>query len=105
MSFSPRLTVLVNALCIVLAAAVVLPLTTSCHAQEMEEWKLFVTPPENVRAVWFLRARHVASELELDRDAARQLGRIYFSARQEHREKIEALPKTGEGFRKFWQMV
>lgn len=104
MSFSSRLRATVKPAYIVIAAAVVLPLTSSCRAQELEDWKLFVTPPENVRTVWFLRARHVASELELDREAARELGRIYFSARREHSEKVEALPKTAEGFREFWQI-
>jgi len=105
MCFSSKLTAVVRTSCIVIAAAVVLPVViSSSHAQEMEEWKLFVTPPENVRTVWFLRARHVASELELDREASRQLMRTYGSARQEHREKVEALPKTGEGFREFWQI-
>jgi len=104
MSFPSRLSAIVKASYIVIAAAVVLPLTSSSHAQEMEEWKLFVTPPENVRTVWFLKVRHVASELELDREDARELGRIYFSAKREHSEKVEALPKTSEGFRQFWQI-
>jgi hypothetical protein len=54
--------------------------------------------------VWFLQARHVASKLELDREAARSLGSAYISARQEHLKKVEALPKTPEGLGQFWKL-
>lgn len=106
MSLSSKL---VRILCVAIAAVVVLPVAvSSSYAQEQEEeqqqWKLFTTAPENVRTVWFLQARHVASELELDREAARQLTRTYITARQEHREKVEALPQTRESMRERWQI-
>jgi len=105
MSFSPTRTGIVRVLTIVVAGAIGFAVATSpSYAQEEGEWQLFVKAPENVRTVWFLQARHVASELELDREAAGQLMRTYFSARQEHREKVEALPRTGEGFRDFWRI-
>lgn len=105
MSLSSTRTAIVRVLSIMVAGAIGFAVASSpSYAQEQEEWQLFVKPPENVRTVWFLQARHVASELELDREAARQLARTYFSARQEHREKVEALPRTGEGFREFWQI-
>ncbi len=105
MSFSPTRTGIVRVLTIVVAAAIGFGLaSSSSYAQEEEEWQLLVKAPENVRTVWFLQARHVASDLELEREAAGQLMRAYFSARQEHREKVEALPQTGEGFRDFWRI-
>ncbi len=72
--------------------------------QEQERWKLFVTPPENARTVWFIQARHIASELGLEQDGARELTRRYISARQEHLKKAEALPKEPESMRKFMEI-
>ncbi len=105
MSLSSTRTAIVRVLSIMVAGVIGFAVASSpSYAQQEEQWQLFVKPPENVRTVWFLQARHVASELELDREAARQLSRAYFSARQEHREKVEALPRTGEGFRDFWRI-
>jgi len=82
-----------------------LALTSSpSYAQQEERWKLFTTPPENAREVWFLQARHVASELELERQERGRLLRAYISARQEHVEKVKALPQTPESIRQFWQI-
>jgi len=98
-------TAIVRVSIVAIAAAIGFAVASSpSYAQEQEEWRLFVTAPENARTVWFLQARHVASELELDREASRELMRAYFSARQEHREKVEALPRTGEGLRDFWRI-
>ena len=80
--------------------------STPSYAQEQEELcQLFVTPPENVRAVWFLQARHVASELQLERQDRGKLMRTYISARQEHLDKIKALPQTAESFREFHEIT
>jgi len=107
MSSSFKLTAVLRASCIAIAAALVLSVVVpSAKAQEEEQrWKLLTTPPENVRPIWYLQTRHVASELELDREAAGQLMRTYFTARQEHREKVEALPKTQESMRQLWQIT
>lgn len=83
------------------SAAVALTLASSySYADEHERAQPLFTPPENARTVWFLRARHVASEFGLDRDAARKLTQTYISARQEHLDKVKAraLPKTFESF-------
>jgi hypothetical protein len=83
------------------SAAIALTLASSySYAEEQERVQPLLTPPENARTVWFLRARHVASELGLDRDAARKLTQTYISARQEHLDKVKAkaLPKTFESF-------
>ncbi len=105
MSLSPMRTAIVRVLSIMVAAVIGLAVaSSSSYAQQEEQLQLFVKPPEIVRTVWFLQARHVSSELELDREAAGQLMRAYFTARQEHREKVEALPQTSEGFRDFWRI-
>jgi hypothetical protein len=106
MFLSSKLKALVRASCVVIAAAVVLAVVIpSARAQEEERWKVLTTPPENVRPIWYLQTRHVASELELDREAAGQLMRTYYSARQAHLEKVEALPKTQESMRELWQIT
>ncbi len=87
-----------------LFAAVAFALAAPSHAQEDERWQLFRKPPENARAVWYIQARAVASELELDRDASRQLMRTYGSARQAHLEKVEALPQTQEAFQQVMEI-
>ncbi len=106
MPLSLRPAAFVRFFSILAALAALLPLTAFlADAQEQQQrWQLFVTPPENARAVWYLQARHVASALELDREAARNLTRTYISARQEHLTKIEALPKTQESGPQFWQL-
>jgi hypothetical protein len=95
----------VRTVCVLLAGALFLGLVSSrCYAQQEERWRLLTTPPENVRTVWLLQARHVASELELDRQASRNLMRIYTTAREEHLEKVEALPREAESMRQAWQL-
>ena len=102
MSFVSTRTGVVKVLTIVIAAAVGFGLASSrSYAQQEEQWRLFVTAPENVRTVWFLQARHAASELELERQDRGKLMRAYTSARQEHLDKIKALPETAESFRQF----
>lgn len=102
MSLSSMRSATVRVLSIVVAAGIGFALASSpSYAQQEEQWRLFVTAPENVRTVWFLQARHVASELELERQDRGKLMRIYSSARQEHLDKIKALPETQESFRKF----
>ncbi len=88
--------------CIAIAMAMVVPVAIlSSHAQEQANWQLFVSPPENARAVWSAQARHVASELELEREVGWRLVRTYISARQEHLKKIEALPREPESMRQY----
>jgi len=102
MSLSSMRTAIVRVLSIMVAAGIGFALASSpSYAQQEEQWRLFVTAPENVRTVWFLQARHVASELELERQDRGKLMRIYSSARQEHLDKIKALPETAESFRQF----
>jgi len=72
--------------------------STPSYAQQEQRWQLFVTPPENVRAAWSFQAKHVASEIELERRDRGRLMRAYLSARQEHLDKIKALPQTRESF-------
>jgi len=106
MSLSSTRTAVVKVLCIAVAAGIAFGLASSrCYAQEQQRWQLMVTPPENARAVWSLQARHVASELELDREASRKLMQTYVSARQEHLDKVKALPQTRESFRQFWEIT
>ncbi len=100
MSHSSMRTAIVKVLGIVIVAAVGLGLASSpLYAQQEERWRLFRTPPENAREVWFVQARQVASELELERQDSGKLSRAYISARQEHLEKVKALPETPESFR------
>lgn len=94
----------VRLLIVMVVAAVAFVLAAPSHAQEDERWQLFRKPPENARAVWYMQARTVSSELELDRDASRQLMRTYGSARQAHLEKIEALPQTQEAFQQVMEI-
>jgi hypothetical protein len=92
-------------LCVVIVAAIGFGLASAkSFAQQEERWKLFVTPPENARRVWYLQARHVATELGLEREDSMRLARAYASARQEHLEKVQALPQTPESGRQFWEL-
>jgi hypothetical protein len=102
---SSKLSVVVRMSCALMTAALGLALVNSrCHAQEEQRWQLFTTPPENARAVWSVQARHVASELELEREAAWGLVRAYVSARQEHLDKVKDLPREPESMRKFMEI-
>jgi len=106
MSFSAELKRVTRGLCILpVTVVLLLGVISSSNAQEQEQWKLFTTPPENVSAVWSLQARHVASELGLDREASRNLTRTYLAAREEHLKKVEALPRgEPESMRKFMEI-
>ncbi len=100
-------TPVIRALATMIAAAVGCVLAFSpSHAQEQQQrWQLFRTPPENARAVWFAQARQVSSQLELERQASRQVTRVYASARQEHLDKVKALPETREAFQQFMEIT
>jgi hypothetical protein len=105
MVFSSRRPIISILPCVVLLTAIAATFVSfSSPAQEQPRWELFTKPPENVRMVWYLQARHVASKLELGREDARQLSRTYATARQEHLTKVEALPEGQESFRQFWQL-
>lgn len=101
---SPRKRLMKAALLLIAAATALAVGSSRASAQEQQRWQLFVTPPDDARTVWSLQARHVASELQLDRDARRKLTEIYISARNQHLEKVKALPKTQESIRQFWQL-
>lgn len=103
---SSKLHAVVRTVCLLLTAAFVLALASSrCHGQQEERWKLFTTPPENARDVWSAQARHVASVLELERQAAWGLVRAYVSARQEHLDKVNELPREPESMGKFIEIT
>jgi len=105
MSLTSTRTAIVRISIVAVAAAIGFALASSpSYAQQEEQWRLFVTPPENVRTVWFLQARQVASELELERQDRGKLTRAYTSARQEHLDKIKALPQTAESLREFGEI-
>jgi hypothetical protein len=98
-------TPLLRALSLLAAVTFALALgTRPGYAQQQERQGLFMTPPEDARTVWFLQARHVASELELDREGRSSLARAYISAREEHLKKVKELPATRESARQFWQI-
>ena len=98
-------TPLVRIMIVVIAGAIGFSLASSAsYGQQDERWQLFRRPPENARSVWYMQARVVASDLELDREASRQLMRTYGSARQAHLEKIEALPETQEAFQQVMEI-
>ncbi|MDP2898585.1 MAG: hypothetical protein Q8Q12_18765 [bacterium] len=102
---SSKLSAVARTVCALLAGASLVALVSvRSYAQEEERWKVFTTPPENVQVVWFLQARHVASELDLDREASRNLTRAYTAAREEHLKKLEALPKEPDSMGKFMEI-
>lgn len=103
---SSKLHAVVRAVCLLLTGVFVLALASSrCHGQQEDRWRLFTTPPENAREVWSAQARHVASELELERQAAWGLVRAYVTARQEHLDKVNELSREPESMGKLIEIT
>lgn len=96
----------IRTVCALLAGASLVAIVSSrSYTQEEPRWQLFVTPPENARTVWSAQARHVATELGLEREAAWGVVRAYVSARQEHLDKVKDLPREQDSMQKFIEIT